>query len=255
MISTDVIDDVATVTIDRREIHNALNREALHALEAELAGIRSRTDVSAVIVTGAGDRAFVAGGDLKELAEPAGVREALLMPMQRVLNDLADLPIPTIAAVNGMALGGGLELALACDIRIASTSASFALPELTWSLLPAAGGISRLSRIVGPGRALELILTGRRIDASEAAAIGLVTQVVEPAGLIPAAHELAAQIATKAPLAVRVARLVASVAAEGPLSASLVAEMLGSAALHGTADRDEGRRSFMEKRPARFEGR
>lgn len=255
MIAHVTHEGIATVTIDRREIHNALDKASLAQLRRIVDELGAAVDVSTIVITGAGERSFVAGGDLKELAEPGGVREAMLLPMQRVFDAVARSPKPTIAAVNGLAIGGGLELALACDIRIAASSAAFSLPELGWSLLPAAGGITRLTRIVGAGRALELVLTGRRIDAAEAQAIGLVTQVVEPEALLDAAHATARLIGEKAPLAVEMARLVVRVAAEGSLDASLVAETLGSAALHGTADREEGRRAFIERRPARFGGK
>lgn len=255
MITTSVHDDVATLTIDRRDIHNALDTATLSELESSLDVLAGRSDVAAVVITGAGGRAFVAGGDLAELARPAGVRESLALPMQRVFDRVARFPKPTIAAVNGMALGGGLELALACDIRLCATTATFALPELGWSLLPAAGGITRLVEVVGSGRALELILTGRRFDAEEALRIGVVTTVVAPDELLNAAHETARIIGEKAPLAVRIARLVTAVAAGGGSSAALIAETLGSAALHGTSDRDEGRRAFVEKRAPRFGGK
>jgi enoyl-CoA hydratase len=171
-----------------------------------------------------------------------------------VFEEIARSPKPTIAAINGMALGGGLELALACDIRIASDGATFALPELTWSMLPAAGGLTRLARVVGPARSLEIVLTGRRVDAEEALRIGLVTTVVPQADLVDAAVALAAVIGAKAPIATRIARLAARAAADGPASGGLIAETLGLAALHGTRDYAEGMRSFAEKRPAKFEG-
>ncbi|GAB2831567.1 enoyl-CoA hydratase/isomerase family protein [Microbacterium insulae] len=255
MITTSVHEDVATLTIDRRDIHNALDTATLLDLESALGDLAARDDVAVVIVTGAGERAFVAGGDLAELAQPAGVRESLGLPMQRVFDRVARFPKPTIAAVNGMALGGGLELALACDIRLCAETATFALPELGWSLLPAAGGITRLVSVIGAGRALELVLTGRRFDAAEALRIGVVTAVLPSDELLTAAHEAARVIADKAPLAVRVARLVTSVAAESGTNAALIAETLGSAALHGTSDRDEGRRAFVEKRAPRFGGK
>ncbi|MET2010750.1 enoyl-CoA hydratase/isomerase family protein [Microbacterium chocolatum] len=255
MITATVHDDVATLTIDRREIHNALDAATLRELDEALDALASRDDVAAIVITGAGDRAFVAGGDLTELAQPAGVREALRLPMQQVFDRLARFPKPSIAAVNGAALGGGLELALACDIRICVETATFGLPELGWSLLPAAGGITRLVRTVGGGRARELILTGRRFDAAEAIRIGIVTHVVGSDDLLSTAHETARLIGSKAPLAVQVARLVTDVAGEGSREASLIAETLASAALHGTSDRDEGRRAFVEKRAPRFGGK
>ncbi len=255
MITTDVTDGVALLTIDRSHVLNALDAATLHELADTFAELDARSDVAVIILTGAGERAFSVGGDLAEMAEPRGVAEALRLPMQRVLDDIARSSTPTIAAVNGYALGGGLELALACDIRIAGERATFALPELTWSLLPAAGGITRLTRLVGAGRALEMILTGRTVRADEALSVGIVSSVVRDADLLDVARATAETVATKAPIAVRVARMTVRVAAQSDSDTALLAESLALAAIHGTADRAEGTSSFVEKRPARFEGR
>lgn len=255
MIEIEVVDRVATVTIARAEVHNALGSADLEDLRRAVAECDSRDDVGIIVVTGAGDRAFVSGGDIAELNVDVGVGGALDLPMQPVFDAVAGSRKPTIAAVNGFALGGGFELALACDIRICADSASFGLPELGWSVLPAAGGVTRLTRLVGPGRALELILTGRRISAAEALAAGIVTEITTPAELLPTARSIARRILAKGPLAVRIARLSVALAAESSAASALVAERLGLAALYGTSDKAEGTASFLEKRDPQFQGK
>lgn len=242
------------LTVDRPEARNALGDADVHELHARILGAADDPAVTAIVITGAGDRSFVAGGDLAELSVPRGVADALTLPMQRVFTAIADSPKVTIAAVNGYALGGGFELALACDLRVAHESASFGLPELSWSMLPAAGGLTRLVRLVGPSRTLELTLTGRRLSAAEALDWGVVNRVTSDP-VLEAALELAELIAERGPVAVSVARLVTRLAADASGQSSLIAETLGLAALFGTADKSEGTRAFLEKRAPRFTGR
>lgn len=255
MIELEVADRLAVVTIARPDVLNALNATDLEGLREAIAECNARQDVGAVIITGGGEKSFVAGGDIAELSIDIGAAGALELPMQPVFDAIAASPKPTIAAVNGYALGGGFELALACDIRICSDRATFGLPELGWSVLPAAGGVTRLTRLIGPGRALELILTGRRLSADEALSAGVVTRVTAADELLPAARELAQRVLTKGPVAVRIARLTVALAAESSTASALVAERLGLAALYGTSDKVEGTASFLEKRQPNFQGK
>lgn len=255
MIEIKVADRVATVTIARVEAHNALDSHDLERLRLAIRDCVTRPDVGAIIITGAGSKSFVAGGDIGDLNVDIGAGAALDLPMQPVFEAIAGSPKPTIAAVNGYALGGGFELALACDIRICADTASFGLPELGWSVLPAAGGVTRLTRLIGPGRALELILTGRRVSAAEALGAGIVTSVTTQIELLAEAHALAQRVLTKAPVAVRIARLTVALAAESSTSSALTAERLGLAALYGTSDKAEGTSAFFEKRAPNFQGK
>jgi enoyl-CoA hydratase/carnithine racemase len=175
--------------------------------------------------------------------------------MQRLYDEIEAYEKPTVAAVNGYALGGGLELAMACDIRIASENARFGLPETALSIIPGAGGTQRLARLVGKGRAMEMILTGRAVDAEEAWAIGLVTKVVPQAGLMDAARETAGQILSKGPLAVRLARLAVQTGFETDQRTGLVVERLAQALLYASEDKREGTSAFIEKRKPDFKGR
>jgi len=207
-----------------------------------------------VVLTGAGEKAFVAGADIGELRERTA-RDGLAARMQRLYDEIEGYEKPTVAAVNGYALGGGLELAMACDIRIASENARFGLPETALSIIPGAGGTQRLVRLVGKGRALEMILTGRAVDAEEARAIGLVTKVVPQAELVDAARESAGQILSKGPLAVRLARLAVQTGSETDQRTGLVVERLAQALLYASEDKQEGTSAFIEKRKPDFKGR
>ena len=207
-----------------------------------------------MVLTGAGEKAFVAGADIGELRERTA-RDGLAARMQRLYDEIEGYEKPTVAAANGYALGGGLELAMACDIRIASENARFGLPETALSIIPGAGGTQRLARLVGKGRALEMILTGRAVDAEEARAIGLVTKVVPQAELVDAARETAGQILSKGPLAVRLARLAVQTGFETDQKTGLVVERLAQALLYASEDKREGTSAFIEKRKPDFKGR
>ena len=237
---------------------NLVTRELLEALDDALATLAAAEpgDVRAVVVTGSGERAFSAGSHVGEFEEQRGPGGRARHELESgVASRLAALPMPTIAAIEGNALGGGLELALCCDIRIASARARLGLPEVRLAVTPGAGGTQRLPRVVGSARARELILTGRVIDAEEAARIGLVHEVV-PAGEARArADAIAAEIAARGPLAVREAKRLIGLATETDLETGLAAELDASDRIFATDDLLEGARSFFEKRDPDYHGR
>jgi enoyl-CoA hydratase/carnithine racemase len=210
----------------------------------------------AIIVAGAGERAFSAGADIREFVEPAVLVQFREIRRRLDFRQIMDrCPQPIIAAIRGYALGGGLELALACDIRLAADDAQLGLTEINLAIIPGGGGTQRLPRLVGRGRALELILTGRRIDAGEALAIGLVERVVPAAELPKAARELAATLAAKAPIAVRYAKEAVVKGLEQSLADGIRLENDLATLLRTTEDRLEGARAFLEKRPPRWSGK
>ena len=252
-LTIDVDDRLAVVTINRPEVRNALSRQVLADLRDALAELRERDDVGLVAITGAGEKAFVAGADIAQLRH-YDLHTGLDAEMQRTFDVVEAFPKPTVAAVNGFALGGGCELAMACDIRIASENARFGLPETTLSVLPGAGGTQRLARLVGTGRAIEMILTGRFVDAAEAHAIGLITAVVPAEGLRAELRRLADQILAKGPLAVRLAKLVVRAGMDADQRTGQVVEQLAQALLYTTADKAEGASAFLEKRAPTFKG-
>jgi enoyl-CoA hydratase len=249
-------DGIAVLTVNRPDKLNALNADTIRELGAAVVSIRADESVRGVIITGAGPKAFVAGADIAELATMGpvtGVRVS--REGQEVFRDLERLGRPVLAAVNGFALGGGLELALACHLRIASSNARFGLPEVKLGIIPGYGGTVRLPRIVGRGRALELVLTGEMIDAAEAHRIGLVNRVVDPADLMPAAHELMSKITANGPIALALAlESVAHGEATGSEDGLLLESNLFGL-LAATDDMKEGMQAFLEKRKAAFVGR
>lgn len=249
----DIRDGVAIVTINRPELRNAVSKQVQADLRAALASFRDDDSVGAVVFTGAGSKAFVAGADIGQLGGYT-MHTGLDSEMQRLFDEIEDFEKPTIAAVNGYALGGGCELAMSCDIRIASDNARFGLPETNLSVLPGAGGTQRLARLVGTGRAIEMILTGRMIDAGEALSFGLVTAVVPQDGLLDKARETAAQILAKGPLAVRLAKLVVRSGMDADQRTGLVVERLAQALLYTTDDKREGTEAFLAKRRPEFTG-
>ena len=253
-ILTEVENGVGRITINRPDARNALNTQVLGDIRQALAEFRHDREVSVVVFTGAGDRAFAAGADIGELRVRTAL-DALAAIMQGVYDEVEAYEKPTIAAVNGFALGGGCELAMACDVRIASRNARFGLPELTLSIIPGAGGTQRLSRLVGKGRAIEMILTSQIIDAEEARRIGLVTQIAdENEDLMDRVRETAAAILKKGPLAVRLAKLAIQTGFETDQKTGLVVERLAQAVLFGTEDKREGTSAFLEKREPHFRG-
>ncbi len=247
---------IAYVTLNRPEVLNARNRRMRADLIHAVTAVRADPEVRVVIITGAGERSFSAGRDLKEAArEKVGVVAARQAKME--ISDtemIARLNKPVIAAINGFALGGGCELALACDIRVAVEGAKVGLPEVSRGMIPGSGGTQRLSRVVGLGKALELILTGSVIDAEEARRIGLVNKVVPRDGLMAAAEEYARAIATKAPVAVAFAKEAVREGYEMSLDDGLRLETDLSALLRTTEDIKEGARAFVEKRAPQWRG-
>jgi enoyl-CoA hydratase len=246
---------VVYVTLNRPSAMNALNTPLRRDLMRCFTDFQADPEVRLMVITGAG-RAFCAGADIKEWREPGSVVED--REERRRLNfwqAMSRCEFPIIAAVNGFALGGGCELALCCDIRIASEQALFGLTEVTLGIMPGGGGTQRLPRLIGRGKALELILTGRRIDAHEALHLGLVEQVLPHAQVMTAVEDLAQTIISRAPLAVKYAKEAVVRGLELPLTEGLQVEAELYALLRTTEDRMEGARAFQEKRPPRFKGR
>ena len=249
-------DAVAIVTINRPRVLNALNSQTLEELGRVMLGLRHDAAVRVVVLTGAGEKAFAAGADINELAEqpPAAGRDFALRG-QHVFDLVASLGKPVIAAINGYALGGGCELAMACTIRLAAETAKIGQPEINLGLIPGYGGTQRLSRLVGAGRALELLLTGDQISAAEAYRIGLVNRVLPAADLMREAIALGTLLATKAPLAARYIIDAVQTGLDLPLPAAQVVEATLFGLVSSTADMREGTRAFLEKRSAQFRGR
>jgi enoyl-CoA hydratase len=247
---------VLTLTINRPKVMNALNADTLGAIDAAIAAAAADDEIRVIVLTGAGDRAFVAGADINELAvqTPVGGREHARRG-QTIFDRIERLGKPVIAAVNGFALGGGCELAMACTIRLAADTAKFGQPEINLGLMPGYAGSQRLPRLVGRGRALELLLTGATISADEAYRIGLVNRVVPTANLAAEVRTLAELLAAKAPVAMRY--ILEAVA--GGLEMSFADAQDYEATLFGlvstTEDMREGTRAFLEKRKATFTGR
>jgi enoyl-CoA hydratase/carnithine racemase len=233
---------------------NALNAAVVDALGARVAEAEADGTLRCLILTGAGEKAFIAGADISQVRSYT-MATGLEGAMQRAFDEVEAFEKPTIAAVNGFALGGGCELAMACDIRIASSTARFGLPETNLSVLPGAGGTQRLARLVGVGRAVEMVLTGRLVSAVDAERYGLVTSVVEPGELLDQARATAASVMTKGPVAVRLAKLVIRAGMDTDLRTGQLIERLAQTVLYQTDDKVEGTNAFLEKRPAQFMGR
>ena len=246
--------DVAVLTINRPKALNALNSDTLREIAEAVEAVLDVAETQALIITGSGDRAFAAGADVNEFLnlEDAFSGRELSLGGQDVMNSVANMPIPTIAAINGFALGGGLELALACDLRVATPRARLGLPEVGLGLIPGFGGTQRLPRLVGAGRALDLILTGRHVDAADALAIGLVNRVADDA--LTEARNLAAAIIKNGPVAIGLAKEAVRRGLEVALADGLEIEADLFGMVTTTKDMREGASAFLEKRPARFEG-
>lgn len=246
---------VSLITLDRPDARNALSLDMRDALEAALLAFDADATKRVALIIGAGDKAFCAGADLTAAPPPATGPAAQLDRNNRALVRDLNLSKPVIAAINGMALGGGLELALLCDIRIAARNATFALPEVKIGSMPGSGGTQRLARIVGMGRAMHLALSGDRVGADEALAMGLVSQVVEPGELATTAMQLAERIAANAPLSVQMTRKAIRDGLDMPLTQGLSLERTLFTIIRDTQDRAEGRAAFREKRKPDFKGR
>jgi enoyl-CoA hydratase len=247
---------VAVVTFNRPKVLNALNLATLDELAATMRQLQHDATVRCVIITGAGEKSFVAGADINELAAltPTLGREHARAG-QAVFDIIEQLGKPVIAAINGYALGGGCELAMACTLRIAADTARLGQPEINLGIIPGYGGTQRLARLIGTGRALELLLTGEQIGAAEALRLGLVNRVVPPADLMPEAHKLAATIAGKAPVAVRYILEAVRCGMQQPLGDAQAFEATLFGLVASTEDMREGTRAFLEKRAAEFRGK
>lgn len=248
-------DRVAIVTINRPEKRNALNIQTRAEGAAVLDELRDDDSIRVVIFTGAGDKAFIAGADIAEFAGRTGLQQRAIMLERGLFNAIDTFPKPVIAMVNGYCLGGGCELALACDLRIASDTASFGQPEINLGIIPGGGGTQRLPRLVGEGKAMEMILTGEIINAQEAFRCGLVNQVVPADQLKPKTMEVANRIAEKSPIALRLAKEAVKLASRSNLDEGLRREVDLFALCFSSEDKDEGVNAFLAKRKADFKGK
>ena len=254
-LRVEIEERVATVTIDRPEKRNALNGQVRRELIAAFDALETDDDARVVVITGAGEKAFVAGADIGEFAERTPLEQRAAMEGRRAFDVIADLPKPVIASINGYALGGGCELALSCDLRIAARSARLGQPEVNLGILPGGGGTQRLPRLVGLGRAMRLILTGELIDAEEAERIGLVDVLVDDDVLAEATRKLAGSIAAQSPVALKLIKEAVRASAEMPLTAGLGYERELFITAFSSEDRTEGVQAFLEKREPEFKGR
>jgi enoyl-CoA hydratase len=252
-IRVEVSESIATLTIDRPSVKNALDRGTVAECHTVLDTLERDRTVGVLIITGAGESSFVSGADINDIRQRT--REDGLAAISSTLCARVErFPRPTIAAINGYALGGGCELALACDIRVAADSAKFGQPEVGLGIIPAAGGTQRLPRVVGMGWAKHLILTGEIIDAKQALEIGLVTAIMPASQLQLRARELARRILRQGPLAARLAKLALNASARVDLDSGLLLETLAQAICYDSDDKREGASAFLEKRKPKFTG-
>ena len=252
----EVADHVATITLNRPEVRNAMNTALREAMLERFAALATDDDVRVIVVKGAGDKAFSAGADIREFVEPLVPTQFREQRRRIDFRQVMDrCPQPIIAAIRGVALGGGLELALACDIRIAADDAQLGLTEVNLAIIPGGGGTQRLPRLIGRGKALEMILTGARIGAAEALRLGLVERVVPAAEVLTAAQDLARELAGRAPVALRYAKEAVVKGLGMSLDDGLRLEGDLSTLLRTTEDRLEGARAFLEKRKPNWKGR
>ncbi len=255
-VKTEVRDGILFLTINRPQVLNALNAQTVEEIYHVFAAARDDENIKAVIVTGSGEKAFVAGADINALARNTPITGKPTSERgQFILSFIEKFHKPVIAAINGFALGGGCELALACHIRIASEKAQIGLPEVTLGIIPGYGGTQRMARLLGRAKALELICTGDRIPAAEAERIGLVNKVVPPDQLLPAAEEMARKIMSRGPLAIRAAIEAVVHGSEMSLDEGQFLEATLFGLLCSSDDTKEGMKAFLEKRPAQFKGR
>lgn len=244
---------IAVLTINRPEVRNAMNNDCWIELMSLIQEVDADPDVRVAILTGAGDKAFISGADISTLKARTSV-EALGGLGIRALQTIEDCSKPVIAAVNGVAFGGGFETALACDLRVVSNRAKFGLPEVNLGILPGAGGTQRLTRAVGIGVAKEIILAGRVVTAQEATSMGLALKVVEPEALLESAKEVACTVMTKAPLSLKLAKRMVDTALDVDRRTGIAMENLAFSVLMGTQDKLEGTTSFLEKRSPEYKG-
>jgi enoyl-CoA hydratase/carnithine racemase len=252
LVATSVDGPVALCRIDRPEARNALSPELMEELASAVEGFDADADVRCIVIAGS-DEVFASGADIGSLRERT-FQDSLVHPSAAFWKRLAAIRTPTIAAVSGFALGGGCELALVCDMIVASETAEFGQPEITLGIIPGGGGTQRLARVVGKQRAMELVLTGRRIDAAEAGRMGFVNAVVKKREWLDEALELAQRIANRPPLAARLAKQAVLAAEEAPMTAGLEMERRLYELSMATEDRIEGMDAFLEKRKPKFRG-
>jgi enoyl-CoA hydratase len=247
---------IAYITLNRPKVLNALNMATMEELRQAFASVKDDAEVRVVILTGSGEKAFVAGADIGELSQHNAVSaKEYTHKGQAIIDSIENLGKPTIACINGFALGGGCELAMACTMRLASENAKLGQPEVKLGLIPGYGGTQRLSRLVGKGIAMQLVLAGEMITAQEAHRIGLVNEVVPAAELIPRAESIAAKIIANAPLAIQYAMEAVNHGLDLPLSEGLYLEATLFGVVCATEDKNEGTKAFLEKRAAQFKGK
>ncbi len=247
-------DRIAFITINRPEVRNALDLQTVEELHSVISEIAQDESIGVAILTGAGDKVFVSGADIRDI-RARNKQDALKGINSRLFKTVEDCDKPVIAAVNGFALGGGCELALSCDIRLCSENAKFGLPETSLGILPGAGGMYRLPRIVGMGIAKELILTGEAIDAARALQIGLVSRVVPREQLMNAAGEVAEKILSRGPLAIRLAKRSLNMMVHLSTEEAMALESYAQGILFESDDKMEGTSAFLEKRKPKFKGK
>jgi enoyl-CoA hydratase len=242
-----VVGGIADVVLNRPDVRNAIDKAMIDELHAALDELSARDDLSAVVFSGAGGKAFAGGADIAQLRARKS-REALMAINARLFQRVEEFPAPTIAAITGFALGGGCELAMACDVRVAGRGAKLGQPEVALGIIPAAGGTQRLPRLVGLGRAKELIFTGRVVDATEAERIGLVNFVVDDDQVMTRAHALAADVAKQGRLAVRMAKVALNASSRMGQDAGFLIEQISQAVLFESADKEARMTAFLEKK-------
>lgn len=242
--------NVASVVLNRPEVRNAIDKAMIDDLHGALDELAARDDVTVLVLSGAGGKAFAAGADIAQLRERKS-REALLAINARLFQKLEEFPQPTIAAIQGFCLGGGCELAMACDMRIAGRGAKLGQPEVALGIIPAAGGTQRMPRLVGLGRAKELIFTGRVVEADEALRIGLVNHVVDDADVMARAGEMAAQIAAQGRLALRMAKIAMNASSRTGQDTGFLIEQISQAVLFDSADKHERMTKFLDRKKAK----
>jgi len=247
-------DNIAVVTINRPEVHNALDKETWGLIRDTFEALDKTPEVRVIIITGAGDKAFIAGADLNSL-KVRTVMETLDSENSSVARMIEKVSKPVIAAINGYCLGGGCEISMVCDIRIASENAKLGQTELNVGILPGAGGTQRLRNLVGQGKAMEMILTGDPISAEEACRIGLVNKVVPLENLMDEALKMAKKIAAKSPIAVKLAKRAVQNGADLPIDIGLLIEVLSQSVMFSTDDHLEGINAFLEKRTPNYAGK
>ena len=251
----EVKNSIAIITINRPEVRNAMSAEAWEEVNLCIDEVERDPELRVLIITGAGEKSFISGADIRTLHTRTPMYQMHYPISLRTLQRFENLSIPVIAAVNGAAFGAGFETALACDIRIAVSTAKFGLPEVNLGILPGAGGTQRLSRIVGIGRAKEIILAGRVLTAEEAYHAGLVMKVVERDQLMACAMEVAETMVKKAPISLNISKKVINLSLDVDRASGIMAEQLGFMTLLGTEDKLEGTAAFLEKRAAKFTGK